>query len=121
MENDLQNTLDKLIESGSDDNPALNKLISDYTTYHLVLVVLGGLFCLALALLGVYLDKKGFRRTPKTDRGTSTFERRTYFYGGISSITVSLALSARRVDRSSQAVLAKAFRGELTVMSETRK
>ena len=92
MENDLQNTLDKLIESGSDDNPALNKLISDYTTYHLVLVVLGGLFCLVLALLGVYLWK-GFRRTPTTDRGTSTFERRTYFYGGISSITVSLLMT----------------------------
>ena len=61
MDNDLQNTLDKLIESGSDNNPALNKLISDYTTYHLVLVVLGGLLCLALALLGVYLWK-GFRQ-----------------------------------------------------------
>ena len=44
MADSLQGELRKLLQSGTKDNPALNALIADYRTYHVVLVVVGALF-----------------------------------------------------------------------------
>jgi hypothetical protein len=42
-----------MIQSDSQSNPAMNTLINDYTTYHVVLVVAGGFF---VGLVKVYLS-----------------------------------------------------------------
>ena len=44
---DLQSTLSRLIQSGSGSNPAYTALLHDYTVYHAVLVIEGGMlrFC----------------------------------------------------------------------------
>lgn len=83
----LQSTLATLMESGTDDNPALNVLLSSYTRFHLVLVVVGGLFLLALALFSVFCWR---RFTGSRGR---TFERRTYFWFALLGTTVALLLA----------------------------
>ena len=45
---DLQSTLSRLIQSGSGSNPAYTALLHDYTVYHAVLVIEGGMVALLL-------------------------------------------------------------------------
>jgi len=90
MNNDnLQNTLYHLAQSGSFSNPAYHTLLHDYTTYHAALFIEGGIFTLLLMALGVYLWKK-FRRMPKTATRNWTFEKTTYFSFGLISTIVTL-------------------------------
>ena len=92
MDASLQELLRTLLQSGSESNPALNALISDYSTYHLVLVMVGGLFLVALIILSVFLWRR-FSRAPRTDTRRWTFEKRVYFVFGLLSVLVGLAMT----------------------------
>jgi len=39
---DLHDTLEELLLSGSDANPALNALLDDYTKYHVAFIAVAG-------------------------------------------------------------------------------
>ena len=92
MDASLQELLRTLLQSGSESNPALNALISDYSTYHLVLVMVGGLFLVALIILSVFLWRR-FSRAPRTGTRRWTFEKRVYFVFGLLSVLVGLAMT----------------------------
>lgn len=93
MNNDnLQNTLNKLLQSGSQSNSAMNTLISDYTKYHVVLVVMGGFLVLIFILLSLFFWAQ-FRRIPKTDKHKWTFEKKVYASFGALSIVVGLLIA----------------------------
>jgi uncharacterized membrane protein YidH (DUF202 family) len=87
--NSLQNTLYNLAQSDSLSNPAFNALLQDYTTYHAVLFIEGGIFTLLLMALSVYLWQK-FGRMPKNATRNWTFEKTTYFSFGLVSAVVML-------------------------------
>ncbi|HLW00827.1 MAG TPA: hypothetical protein VKT82_19365 [Ktedonobacterales bacterium] len=74
MNNNLQNTLNKLLQSGSRSNPALNMLINDYIEYHLVLVVVGGFVVLLILLLSIFFWTR-WKRAPKSGKHKWTFEK----------------------------------------------
>jgi hypothetical protein len=88
----LKTTLRDVLRSGTDSNPALNVLIDDYTKYHVVLVVVGGLFLLGLALLSIFFWSR-FTRAPRHDTRKWTFEKKTYFSFGILSVLVALFMA----------------------------
>jgi hypothetical protein len=67
-------------------NPAYERLLQDYSDYHLALVVVGGVFMLALLALAV-VSWVRFRRAP---RG---FERRTHLVFALGSTGVGLLLA----------------------------
>src|SRR6266700_2767194 len=90
--NNLQRTLSELIQSGSRSNPAMNTLINDYTTYHLVLVVIGGFFVLIFLLLSLFFWTQ-LKRTPQAAKHKWTFEKKTYFSLGAVSIVVGLLIA----------------------------
>jgi cytochrome bd-type quinol oxidase subunit 2 len=93
MNNDnLQRTLSKLIQSGSRSNPAMNTLINDYTTYHVVLVVVGGFLVLMFLLLSIFFWTQ-LKRTPKVAQRTWTFEKKVYFFLGALSTVVGLVIA----------------------------
>jgi cytochrome bd-type quinol oxidase subunit 2 len=85
----LQTTLNNLLQSGTRSNPALNNLLSDYTKYHVVLLVVGGLFTLILVTLSVLFWAR-YKRAPKTDTRKWTFEKKTYFSFGLLTTIVGL-------------------------------
>jgi hypothetical protein len=88
----LQQTVQTLIQSGTNSNPVLGKLISDYTNYHVVLVVVGGIFLFSLILLNLFLWER-FQKSPRTNTRQWTFEKKTYFYLGASSVFLSLFIA----------------------------
>ncbi len=88
----LQGTLEDLLGSGSTSNPALDRLVDDYATYHATLVVVGGCFLLALLLFTGFCWKQ-YRRSRAQGAGTPTFERKVYARLGLSSIAVSALLA----------------------------
>ena len=90
MNNDnLQNTLYHLAQSGSFSNPAYRTLLHDYTTYHAVLFIEGGIFMLILMALSIYFWQQ-FGRMPKTTTHNWTFEKKAYFSFGLVSTVVTL-------------------------------
>jgi hypothetical protein len=92
MNDDVHDTLDRLIESGSVSNPALTRLIDDYAQYHAVLAVVGGGFLFVFILLDVFVWKR-FRRLPRTNGGRWAFETKTYFSFGVFGVFASLCLA----------------------------
>ncbi|MBI1280339.1 MAG: hypothetical protein GC179_19610 [Anaerolineaceae bacterium] len=92
MNDNLQATLNNLINSGSGSNPAMNTLINDYTTYHVVFVVAGGLLVIIFVLLSLYFWTH-WKRVPKTDKRKWTFEKKLYFAFGALSILVGLMIA----------------------------
>lgn len=90
--NNLQQTLNKLLQSGSRSNPAMNILMNDYITYHLVLVVVGGVFVLIFFLLSLFLWTQ-WKRTAKVASRTWTFEKKTYFFLGAVSVVAGLLIA----------------------------
>lgn len=88
----LRGTLDELLQAHTRSNPALNVLLADYTTYHLVLVVtvsvLGAVF---LLLAGVFWTR--WRRAPPAGRGRWTFERGTFAGFTVLCALVGVALA----------------------------
>lgn len=89
--NDLQNTLYLLAQSGSLSNPAYNLLLRDYTTYHAVLFVEGGIFTFMLILLSLAFWQR-FKRMHKAETHNWTFEKKTYFCFGLLSTVVALLM-----------------------------
>ena len=90
MNNDnLQNTLYHLAQSGSFSNPAYRTLLHDYTTYHAVLFIEGSIFTFLLIVLSIYLWQQ-FGRKPKTATRSWSFEKTTYFSFGLVSTVVAL-------------------------------
>lgn len=85
----LQTTLNNLLKSGTRSNPVLNILLSDYTKYHVVTLIIGGLFTLILVTLSVLLWIR-YKRAPKTGTSKWTFEKKTYFSFGLLTTIVGL-------------------------------
>ena len=80
----LRIMLEGLLRSGSHSNPAFNRILADYTTYHVVLVILGGSMTLLIAV-GSTVLWRNFRRAPR-----AAFERRVYL--ALSSLGTAVAL-----------------------------
>lgn len=89
---ELSTTLTALLESGTDSNPALSALLHDYTAYHVVLVVVAGLFLGATSWLAVVLWLR-YRRARRISGGAAGFERRTYLGFALASAVVALFLA----------------------------
>lgn len=87
----LQDTLSSLTQAGSRANPAYSTLLDDYTTYHAVLVVEGGLFTLLLSGLSISCWRR-FKRTRKAGGRAWTFERKTYVSFGMVSTGSALCM-----------------------------
>ncbi|XSG75007.1 hypothetical protein ACP8Y2_22825 [Herpetosiphon llansteffanensis] len=87
----LQATLTRLNQAESTTNPAYTTLLNDYTTYHAVLVVEGGLFTLVLGGLGIVLWRR-FKRAKTPNQGFWSFERNVYAYLGLASTTLAIGL-----------------------------
>lgn len=92
MDDQLQATLLRQLQERSGSNPALSSLLSDYTRFHLVLVVLGGAFLLCFLLLSVF-SWRWYRRSPRTGGPRWTFERKTCLLLLASSAVLALMLS----------------------------
>jgi hypothetical protein len=92
MHDTLPDALDELLRSGPTSNPALARLLADYTRYHLVLVVVGSAFLLGLVRLGL-ISWRRFRAAPRTGTGRWSFEKRTCFHFAMLSAAVGLALT----------------------------
>lgn len=93
----LRATLDDLLRSGTTSNPALNRLLDDYTRFHLVLVAVGSFFMLGFILLTV-LSWRGFRRATSTSNRRWTFEKRTFLslgaLGGFLAALTAVVIAA---------------------------
>lgn len=88
----LQNTLYSLTQSGSFSNPAYSTLLHDYTRYHAVLFIEGGIFTIILILLSVHFWRR-IISIQKAKTYNWTFEKKTYFgFGLISTVTALLML-----------------------------
>ncbi len=92
MNDSLHDTLTELLRSGSDSNPALNRLLSDYTAYHVLLVLVGGLFVVAL-LVGSAVSWTRFNAAAQVAGRRWTFERKTYLCFGTCSTIIGVLLA----------------------------
>jgi hypothetical protein len=92
MNGDPQSTIAKLMESGSDTNPALNALLSDYTRFHAVLAALGVLFLAGVVILGVFCWSRS-RKATRAGHGNWSFEKKVYFSVWALSIVLGLVLT----------------------------
>lgn len=92
MNDGLRSTLDELLRSGSDSNPALNELLRDYAAYHVVFIGIGGLFLLAFAGLAMFSWRR-FRRTPGSEGRRWSFERATYLCFAAMGVVVTLMMT----------------------------
>lgn len=68
-------------------SPAYDRLLTADRNFHIVFLVVGGLFMLLLLLLSVFSWVR-FKRAPRR-----TFERRTYFSFGAVSLTLGLVMA----------------------------
>ena len=87
----LRPLLASLLRAGGGANPALDALIRDYTIFHAALVVVGGLFFLAVVALGVVFWTR-FIRAGRGEKAPA-FERRTYAGFGVLTVIVGLFLA----------------------------
>lgn len=78
MSSQLQTTLVEHLNSNWQSNPALRTLVHDYTKYHVVLVIMGGIVLLVSIILAVYFWVQ-FKKLPKIRRFKWSFEKKTYF------------------------------------------
>jgi hypothetical protein len=70
----------------------MNALLDDYTIYHVVRIVAGGVLVVTFILLSIFFWTQ-WKRVPKTDERKWTFEKQTYFSFGALSIVVGLLLA----------------------------
>ncbi len=103
MNDNLQTTLNKLLQSGSGTNPALNTLIRDYTTYHVVFVIAGGLVVVIFILLSIFFRRR-WKKVLNTDMSKWTFEKKMYFAFGVFSMVAGLAMALITVANATNAV-----------------
>ena len=83
----LRGTLRDLLASHA-DNAALERLLADYARFHLVLVVVAGLFLLALLALSAGCWRRYFL-TRRSAAPSGTFERRVW--GGFGLLSAGVA------------------------------
>ena len=88
----LQTTLNTLFQSDTRSNPALNRLLSDYITYHMMLLIIGGFFTLILIVLSILFWTR-YKRSPKTNNSQWTFEKKTYFSFSLLTTVVGLLMA----------------------------
>lgn len=89
--NELRNTLNELIKSGSQTNSVMNKIINDYARYHTIIVILCGSLVLIFALLSIIFWTR-FKRIPKIGKSKWKFEKKVYLSFGILSSSFALLL-----------------------------
>ncbi len=92
MRSNLHDTLEELLSSGPDSNPALNALLDDYTKYHVAFVGVGGCFLLAFAVLAAFSWRR-FRKARKLETRRWSFERVTYLFFAASSAVFALTMA----------------------------
>ncbi|MBA3825445.1 MAG: hypothetical protein H0X24_16295 [Ktedonobacterales bacterium] len=92
LNDNLQATLTKLIQSGSWSNPALHTIFTDYVKYHVVAVIADSFFVAIVILLNMFFWTH-WKKTPQTDTRKWTFEKRTYFAFRIMSGVVGLLIT----------------------------
>lgn len=92
MADDLQTTLRDLLRAGAEPNAVLDLLVRDYQRFHLVLVLVGGLFL--VLLLGAALALwRGWLRARQGADPSRRFERRVLVGGAVVVSGVSLLLA----------------------------
>jgi hypothetical protein len=84
----LRSLLTSALRASSGANPALDALIRDYTVFHAVLALIGGVFLLAVVALSVASWTR-FARARRQASATA-FERRTY--AGFAALTLAVGL-----------------------------
>ena len=113
----LRTTLTNLLQSGTQTNPALNELLSDYATYHLVLVIIGGLFTAAFIAMSVFCWAK-YKKASTVDGRKWTFEKKTFFSFGMLATMTSMLLALIVVANISNVVdYRQGFAGTLNMIS----
>ena len=117
----LRATLDDLLRSGTTSNPALNRLLDDYTSFHLVLVPVGSLFMLGFVALTV-VSWRGFRRaTTRTSSRRRTFEKRTWLsLTGLGGILVTLSAVVIAANVSNVLDPRRGFAGSIGMIGTAR-
>ncbi len=116
----LQTTLNNLLQSETRSNPALNSLLNDYTKYHVVLLIVGGLFTIILVILS-FLFWARYKRAPKTDTSKWTFEKKTYFSFGLLVTVVGLLMALIVVANASNVLNPRqGFSGAIGVLSTSQ-
>ena len=78
MNSQLQNTLVEHLNSNWQTNPAIRTLVHDYTKYHAVLVITGGIVLLVSLVLTVYFWLR-FKKVAKIRKFKWPFEKKVYF------------------------------------------
>lgn len=99
----LRATLERLVQSGADPNPAFDALLADYARYHLVLAIIAGAFLVAFAV-AARSSWRRMRRAATSADGGSAFPRLTYLAATLSSVGVGLFLAVILVANVSTAV-----------------
>jgi len=113
----LRITLTTLLQSGTQANPALNELLSDYVRYHLTLVIVGGLFTLAFTAMSVFCWI-GYKKAPKTRDQKWSFEKKTHFHFGLLATVTAMLMALIVVANVSNAIdYRKGFAGTLSTVS----
>jgi ABC-type anion transport system duplicated permease subunit len=102
----LQATLEKMMQSGSWSNPAMNTLITDYTRYHVVLVVACSFLAVIFILLSIVFWTR-WKKVLKTDQRQWSFEKRTYFTFAVVSAVVGLLIALIAVVNATNVVDAR--------------
>ena len=81
----------------------MNTLIDDYTRYHVVLVIAGGILLLIFILLSIFFWTQ-FRRTPRGDTHKWSFEKKVYASFGALCIIVGLLIALVTAANASNAL-----------------
>ncbi len=103
MNDNLHDSLEELLRSGSTTNPALNVLLRDYARYHVVFIVVGGLSLVGFLLLAASSWRR-FRKMPKGAGRRWSFERATYAGFGAASAFLAMVMAALVAANVSNAV-----------------
>ncbi|MBI1376628.1 MAG: hypothetical protein GC157_03975 [Frankiales bacterium] len=92
MDDNLQATLRDLLRRGAEPNAVLDLLVRDYQRFHLVLVLVSGLFLALLLAVGVALCRSWGRARHGGDP-SRRFERRALAVGAVLACSVPLLLA----------------------------
>lgn len=82
----LQQSLKEIMESGVSPNPAMSRIIFDYSNYHAIMVMMSGFLLLIFSFLSFKFWTKF--KSPSCTRWT--FEKKSYLYFLLISITMAL-------------------------------
>jgi hypothetical protein len=82
----LQQSLKEIMEFGVPPNPAMSRIIFDYSNYHAIMVMMSGF----LLLMFSFLSFKCWTKFKTTSSIRWTFEKKSYFYFLIISVIMAL-------------------------------